>query len=75
MANAQPLNDASISHYASALDTALNVNGAVLDTANLSAQISVSGGSHPGRYTVSMDATAIDGALVITGWTMTPLSQ
>ena len=75
LSNAAPLNGASISHYGTTLDTTLNVNGAQLSTANLTAQISVSGGSQPGRYTVSMDATSIDGSLVITGWSMTPVTD
>jgi LPXTG-site transpeptidase (sortase) family protein len=68
---AEPFEGASISHYATSLNTTLAVNGSVLSGATLNANV-VLRDSRYGEYSVTMVASVVDGALQITGWTMTP---
>jgi sortase A len=63
---------ARISHYAAPLNTTLNVSGSVLSSASLSGEVVLEGGDNPGPYTITMLASVVNGALQITGWTMTP---
>jgi sortase A len=64
---------ATISHYVSPLNTSQAVDGSDLTGASLNAQVDIRGGDHPGEYEVSMVASVVNGALEITGWSMTPV--
>jgi sortase A len=72
LSTAAALHDARISHYASALNTTLNVSGTVLSSASLSGEVVLQGGDNPGSYNITMAASVVNGALQITGWNMTP---
>jgi sortase A len=72
MSTAAAFDDARISHYASPLNTTLNVSGSVLSSASLSGEVELEGGDNPGPYNITMQASVVNGALQITGWTMTP---
>jgi sortase A len=74
LSKARVFEDATIPHYATALNTTLAVNGSQPTGATLSAQLVLSGGDDPGEYALTMLASVVNGSLEITGWTMTPVS-
>lgn len=70
MTAAAPLETASIAGYAEPLDVTLRATGTTFTGATLDATVTVSGGSHPGTYALSVVATDHGGVLQVTEWTM-----
>lgn len=70
LADAGPLQGASITSYPSPVDPTIVVSGTTVTSAQVLATIDISGGSAPGTYQLTMTATTDQGRLTVTGWSM-----
>ncbi len=67
-----PLVGAQNPGYLSATNVIEHADGLKVTAVTLSDTVSVTGGNHPGRYTMAVRATVHGHALTITSWVMTP---
>lgn len=68
--DAAPLEGAAITHYLLGVTPTLTVSGSTITAVQLDAGFQISGGPVPGTYHITVDATAANGALTMTGWQM-----
>jgi sortase A len=68
----EPLVDAANPRYLTPLNVTVDANGTQATSVTLSNTISVTGGSAPGRYAVTVAETIKKGTLVISSWTLQP---
>jgi sortase A len=68
------LRGAQISGYVQPLNPLLTVSGRDWTDAQLTADVRVTGGSHPGVYAIDVTMKITGGTILITGWSMTPQS-
>lgn len=66
------LRSATISDWHQGLDSAVTTQGDTPTGAELSATVTVSGGSAPGLYDLQVDETVANGTLSVHSWSLTP---